>query len=67
MRTLLGRVTGMRIVAVGALALLTFGAVWAATAGPREALHTRTQAVHQTLDDFGRSTVRLDRIPHLMN
>lgn len=49
MRTLLGRVTGMRIVAAGALALLTFGAVWAATAGPREALHTRTQAVHQTL------------------
>jgi putative ABC transport system permease protein len=46
---LLGRLTGMRIVATGALALLTLGAVFAATAAPREALATTTQAVRQTI------------------
>ena len=46
---LLGRLTGMRIVAAAALALLTLGAVFAATAAPREALATTTRAVRQTL------------------
>ena len=32
-----------------ALALLAFGAVFAATAGPREALASRTQALQQTI------------------
>jgi len=45
----LTRLTGTRIVATAALALLTLGAVFAATAGPREALATRTQALRQTL------------------
>jgi len=48
-RTLLTRLTGMRIVATAALGLLTLGTVFAATAGPREALATRTQALRQTL------------------
>jgi putative ABC transport system permease protein len=46
---LLGRLTGVRIVATAALALLTLGAVCAATAAPRKALATTTQALHQTL------------------
>jgi putative ABC transport system permease protein len=46
---LLTRLTGTRIVATATLALLTLGAVFAATAGPREALATRTQALRQTL------------------
>ncbi|HTU08311.1 MAG TPA: hypothetical protein VMG13_22380, partial [Trebonia sp.] len=45
----LTRLTGTRIVATATLALLTLGAVFAATAGPREALATRTQALRQTL------------------
>ena len=49
MMNLLGRLTGMRIVAAAALALLTLGAVFAATAAPREALATTTRAVRQTL------------------
>ena len=49
MMNLLGRLTGMRIVAAAALALLTVGAVFAATAAPREALATTTRAVRQTL------------------
>jgi len=48
-RLTLTRLTGMRVVATAALTLLTFGAVFAATAGPREALATRTQALRQTL------------------
>jgi putative ABC transport system permease protein len=48
-RALLTRLTGMRIVATAALGLLTLGTVFAATAGPREALATRTQALRQTL------------------
>ncbi len=48
MMNLLGRLTGLRIVAA-ALALLTLGAVFAATAAPREALATTTRAVRQTL------------------
>jgi putative ABC transport system permease protein len=46
---LLGRLTGMRLVASAAFALLTLGAVFAATAAPREALATTTRAVRQTL------------------
>jgi putative ABC transport system permease protein len=41
--------TGMGVVSVTALAALALGCVFAATAGPREALATRTQALHQTL------------------
>lgn len=37
------------ITAMAALAVLTLGAVFAATAGPREALATRTQALRQTI------------------
>jgi putative ABC transport system permease protein len=44
-----GAVLGMGAVATGALAVLVFGCVFAATAGPREALSTRTQALRQTL------------------
>ncbi|MGH3164262.1 MAG: hypothetical protein ACRDN0_00005, partial [Trebonia sp.] len=43
------RLTGMGAIATLALAVLVFGCVLAATAGPREALSTRTQALHQTL------------------
>ena len=43
------RLTGMGAVATLALAVLVFGCVLAATAGPREALNTRTQALEQTL------------------
>ena len=43
------RMTGMGAVATLALAVLVFGCVLAATAGPREALNTRTQALRQTL------------------
>jgi putative ABC transport system permease protein len=43
------RLTGMGAVAALALAVLVFGCVLAATAGPREALNTRTQALRQTL------------------
>ena len=39
------RLTGMGAVATLALAVLVFGCVLAATAGPREALNTRTQAL----------------------
>jgi putative ABC transport system permease protein len=43
------RLTGMGAIATVALAVLVFGCVLAATAGPREALRTRTQALRQTL------------------
>ncbi|HEY2504997.1 MAG TPA: hypothetical protein VGI58_00635 [Streptosporangiaceae bacterium] len=43
------RLTGMGAAATLALALLVFGCVLAATAGPREALNSRTQALRQTL------------------
>jgi putative ABC transport system permease protein len=43
------RLTGMGAVATLALAVLVFGCVLAATAGPREALSTRTQALRQTI------------------
>jgi putative ABC transport system permease protein len=43
------RWTGVGPVATLALAVLVFGCVLAATAGPREALKIRTQALHQTL------------------
>jgi putative ABC transport system permease protein len=47
------RLTGMGAVATLALAVLVFGCVLAATAGPREALNTRTQALQQTLAAVG--------------
>jgi putative ABC transport system permease protein len=47
------RLTGMGAVATLALAVLVFGCVLAATAGPREALKTRTQALQQTLAALG--------------
>ncbi len=43
------RLTGMGAVATLALAVLVFGCVLAATAGPREALNVRTQALLQTV------------------
>ena len=43
------RLTGMGAVATLVLAVLVFGCVLAATAGPREALHIRTQALQQAL------------------
>jgi putative ABC transport system permease protein len=49
MKKRLTRIVGMGTTATVALALLTFGCVFAATAGPREALAARTQALHQTL------------------
>jgi putative ABC transport system permease protein len=45
----LTKLTGMGIASMVALALLVLGCVFAATAGPREALATRTRALHQTL------------------
>jgi len=45
----LARLTGMRLVSTAALAVLAFGCVFAALAGPREALAARTQALRQTL------------------
>lgn len=53
----LGRLTGMRLIATTALALLTCGAVFAVTAGQREDLATRTAAVRQTIA----ATPRLSR------
>ena len=43
------RLTGIGAVATLALAVLVFGCVLAATAGPREALRTRTQELQQAL------------------
>jgi putative ABC transport system permease protein len=43
------RLTGMGVVATLALAVLVFGCVLAGTAGPREALKIRTQALRETL------------------
>ena len=43
------RLTGMGAVATLALAVLVFGCVLVATAGPREALYTRTRALQHTL------------------
>jgi putative ABC transport system permease protein len=48
-RTTIQRLTGMGLAGTGVLALLAFGCVLAAAAGPRQALATRTQALHQTL------------------
>jgi putative ABC transport system permease protein len=47
------RLTGMGAVATLALAVLVFGCVLAATAGPRVALNSRTQALQQTLATLG--------------
>jgi putative ABC transport system permease protein len=44
------RLTGMGAAATLALAVVVFGCVLAATAGPREAVSARTQALRQTLD-----------------
>jgi putative ABC transport system permease protein len=49
MKTPLPRLTGMGMAATLALALLALGCVFAALAGPREALADRTQALRQTL------------------
>ena len=49
MKTPLARVTGTGLASTLALALLALGCVFAALAGPREALATRTQALRQTL------------------
>jgi len=49
MKKRLTRIVGMGATATVALALLTLGCVFAATAGPREALAARTQALRQTL------------------
>jgi hypothetical protein len=43
------RFSGMGIVSVVALAVLALSCVFAATAGPREALSSRTQALRSTL------------------
>jgi len=48
-KTPLARVTGTGLASTLALALLALGCVFAALAGPREALATRTQALRQTL------------------
>jgi putative ABC transport system permease protein len=45
----MGRLTGTRPVATAALALLTLGAAFAATAAPREALATTTRAARQSI------------------
>jgi putative ABC transport system permease protein len=50
MRNWLTRLTAMGTAGAAALALLACGAVFAATAGPREALASRTQALRQTID-----------------
>ena len=44
------RLTGMGAVPTMALAVLVFGCVLVATAGPREALYTRTHALQRALD-----------------
>jgi len=49
MRNWLTRLTAMGTAGAAALALLACGAVFAATAGPREALASRTQALQQTV------------------
>jgi putative ABC transport system permease protein len=49
MKNWLTRLTAMGTAGAAALALLTCGAVFAATAGPREALASRTQALRQTI------------------
>lgn len=49
MRNPLARLTGIGFASTAALAVLAFGCVFAATAGPREALASRTQALRQTV------------------
>jgi putative ABC transport system permease protein len=49
MRNWAARLTAMGTAGAAALALLVCGAVFAATAGPREALASRTQALRQTI------------------
>jgi putative ABC transport system permease protein len=46
------RLTGMGAIATLAFAVLVFGCVLAATAGPREALYTRTHALQEALDSI---------------
>lgn len=50
-----------------ALALLVCGCVFAAVAGPAESLHTRTQALHQTLDQLGSPTKSIEATAELSN
>ena len=49
MRHALTRLAGTEMAATAALAVLVFGCVFVATAAPREALASRTQAMRQTL------------------
>ena len=49
MRNWLTKLTAMGTAGAAALALLACGAVFAATAGPREALASRTEALRQTI------------------
>ena len=49
MRAALGRAVGAATGSTLALALLVFGCVFAAMAGPAISLHTRSEALHQTL------------------
>lgn len=50
-----------------ALALLVCGCVFAAVAGPAESLHTRTQALHQMLDQLGSPTKAVEATAELGN
>jgi putative ABC transport system permease protein len=52
----LSRTVGTAFGSVLALALLTCGCVFTAVAGPALSLHTRTQALHQTLAGFPDTT-----------
>jgi putative ABC transport system permease protein len=52
----LSRTVGTAFGSVLALALLTCGCVFTALAGPALSLHTRTQALHQTLAGFPNTT-----------
>ena len=52
----LSRTVGTAFGSALALALLTCGCVFAALAGPALSLHTRTQALHQTLAGFPNTT-----------
>ena len=52
----LSRTVGTAFGSVLALALLTCGCVFTALVGPALSLHTRTQALHQTLAGFPNTT-----------
>ena len=54
--SVLSRTVGTAAGSALALALLTCGCVFAALAGPALSLHTRTQALHQTLAQYPSTT-----------